>query len=97
MKSVLPSPPPFPPHAPPARRTPALGRLNEEQLAAALKQHWRLIKTVLKEQYLALTDEDLHYVEGDELQLLEHLEKKTGRDRNEFFRLILICGSTDPR
>jgi len=97
MKLMTPSPLPSKSRSShPAKdsRSRVLTPLNDEQLAAALKEHGPLIKALLKEQYLALTDDDLRYAEGEELELLEHLERKTGRDRAEFWYLILQHSSS---
>ncbi len=58
-------------------------------LVAVLQQHWPFLKTELKERYLVLTDDDLAYCEGREDELLEHLERRTCRPRQEFEELIL--------
>jgi hypothetical protein len=58
-------------------------------LAAALHRHWPLLKSVLKEQYVVLTDEDLLYCEGQEDDFFLHLERKTGRPRREFEQIIV--------
>lgn len=53
-----------------------------------MQEHWPAIRDVFKEQYLALTDDDLAYTAGHEAELLEHLERKTGRPREEFEKLV---------
>ncbi len=58
-------------------------------MAAALRAHWPGIRDTLKEQYLLLTDEDLHYSADHEDEFLAHLEQKVGRPREEFVELIL--------
>jgi hypothetical protein len=60
-------------------------------IAEILKQHWPLIKATFKEQYVVLTDDDLDYDEGREDELLERLEQKIGRPRDEFIELIMLA------
>jgi hypothetical protein len=90
MKSDLPrSPPTHPETTPPANAlaTPKWEG-GEEWLAAALQRHWPYFKTLFKEQYLVLTDEDLVCESGHENEFLEHLERATCRPRQEFVELI---------
>jgi len=80
---------------------PASGRRHEQHaspatavdfavIVEACQHHWPTLKSVLKEQYLVLTDDDLAYIEGREHELLERLERKTGRPRDEFENLIFL-------
>ena len=62
---------------------------DQEQLIATLHRHWPFLKTVLKEQYVVLTDEDLDFREGQEDEFLTRLERKTCRPRREFEEIIL--------
>ena len=65
---------------------------SQDLLNGLLHHHWPLLKAVLKEQYLVLTDDDLLYCEGREDEFLDHLERKTCRPRREFEELILTQG-----
>ena len=65
---------------------------SQELLTGLLHHHWPLLKTVLKEHYLVLTDDDLMFSEGHEDELLDRLERKTCRPRREFEELILAEG-----
>ena len=60
----------------------------KDQLSETLQRHWPFFKTVFKEQYMVLTDDDLTYTAGHEEEFLEHLERKTCRPRDEFEKLI---------
>ena len=48
---------------------------------------WKDKKATLKEQYPALTEEDLAY-EGDADHLIDKIQRKIGKSRNEVKRLI---------
>ncbi|HTB63446.1 MAG TPA: hypothetical protein VK737_07640 [Opitutales bacterium] len=61
---------------------------GHEWLAAALHRHWPFFKSLFKEHYLILTDEDLHLEKGHEDEFLEHLERATCRPRQEIVELI---------
>ncbi len=63
---------------------------SDAPLSEVLKHHWPLIKATIKENYVVLTDDDLDYCEGAEEELLERLEHKIGRPREEFIELMLL-------
>lgn len=48
-----------------------------------LKGKWNDIKGKAKEEYGMLTDNDLAYEEGQEDQLVGHLQEKLGKTRQE--------------
>ncbi len=64
------------------------GDCAHKSVAEIMQEHWPAIRDVFKEQYLVLTDDDLHYTAGREKELFEHLERKTGRPREEFEKLV---------
>ena len=47
------------------------------------KGNWNEIKGKLKEKYAVLTDSDLAYEEGQEDQLIGHLQQKLGKTKKE--------------
>lgn len=48
-----------------------------------LKGNWNEAKGKLKEKYAVLTDNDLAYEEGQEEQLIGHLQEKLGKTKKE--------------
>lgn len=48
-----------------------------------LKGNWNEMKGKLKEKYAVLTDNDLAYEEGQEDQLIGHLQEKLGKTKKE--------------
>lgn len=48
-----------------------------------LKGNWNKAKGKLKEKYAVLTDNDLAYEEGQEDQLIGHLQEKLGKTKKE--------------
>jgi uncharacterized protein YjbJ (UPF0337 family) len=53
-----------------------------------IQNNWPNIRFKLKEKYNQLTDDDLSFTEGEEDKLLERLERKTGRRRNDLIEEI---------
>jgi len=53
-----------------------------------LRGNWNIIKGKLKKEYGNLTDNDLDYVEGHELELFGRLQKRTGRSQREIDQFI---------
>ncbi|WP_134092024.1 CsbD family protein [Olivibacter sp. XZL3] len=48
-----------------------------------LKKSWRHIKSKIKTKWGQLTDDDLRYEEGKEIELVRRLEQKTGKSRED--------------
>lgn len=48
-----------------------------------IKGNWNEAKGKLKEKYAILTDNDLAYEEGQEDQLVGHLQEKLGKSKKE--------------
>ncbi|MFN9870560.1 MAG: CsbD family protein [Cyanobacteriota bacterium] len=48
-----------------------------------LNGEWNEVKDKIKHIYSNLTENDLHYVEGEEDELLGRLQRKLGRTRDE--------------
>ena len=53
-----------------------------------IKGNWNEMKGKLKQKYANLTDDDLMYEEGREDELLDRLQKKLGKSKDEVNRLI---------
>ena len=66
----------------------SLGEI-EQSLTEALAHNWDAIKGLLKAEYLDLTDQDLVYVEGREDELIDRIQKKTCRPREEIENIIV--------
>ena len=43
-----------------------------------IKGNWNIAKGKLKQKYAQLTEDDLHYVEGKEDELIGRIQKRTG-------------------
>lgn len=54
----------------------------------SFKENWPEIKEKLKDRYAILTDKDLEYEEGNEEELLVHLEEKLGLTKHEVKNMI---------
>jgi transposase-like protein len=91
MNTELPLPPP-----PASDSQSQKSSCDRKILLTTLRLHWPFLKTELKEQYIILTDEDLNYVEGQEDEFLDHLEKKACLPRLEFETFIVECGNRLP-
>ena len=57
-----------------------------------LKGNWHVMKGKLKQRFANLTDNDLHYEEGQEEELFGRLQKATGQTREELERFFDECG-----
>jgi uncharacterized protein YjbJ (UPF0337 family) len=57
-----------------------------------LKGNWHVMKGKLKQRFAHLTDNDLHYEEGQEEELFGRLQKATGQTREELERFFDECG-----
>lgn len=60
-----------------------------------LKGNWNVIKGRLKQKFGQLTDDDLRYVDGREDELIGHIQKRTGRTKEEIERAINECRAHD--
>ena len=49
---------------------------------------WSVLKNLLKQRFKQLSDEDLIFESGKELELFVRLERKTGKPREEVARII---------
>ncbi|MFT4176244.1 MAG: CsbD family protein [Luteolibacter sp.] len=46
-----------------------------------LKGDWNILKGKLKQHWADLTDDDLHYVEGKQDELIGRIQKRTGESK----------------
>jgi len=46
-----------------------------------LKGRWNIVRGKLKQRWARLTDDDLDYVEGKEMELIGRIQKRTGETR----------------
>lgn len=53
-----------------------------------IKGSWNKLKGKLKQEYAELTDDDLQYEQGQEDQLLGHLQEKLGKTRDEIIKKL---------
>lgn len=53
-----------------------------------LKGNWNEIKGKLKQEFAALTDDDLLFTEGKKDELIGRLQKKLGKTKEEIRKLI---------
>lgn len=51
--------------------------------ALEIKGNWNVLKGKLKQKYGQLTDDDLHFVEGKEEELLGRLQTRLGKTKEE--------------
>ena len=52
------------------------------------KGEWHELKGKLRQKFAELTDNDLDYSEGQEEELLGHLQKKLGKSQQEITELM---------
>ena len=52
------------------------------------KGEWHELKGKLRQKFADLTDNDLDFTEGQEEELLGHLQKKLGKSQDEIAQLI---------
>jgi len=52
------------------------------------RYQWSVLKTLLKQRFTQLSDEDLIFERGKELELFMRLERKTGKPKEDIARII---------
>ncbi len=57
-----------------------------------IKGDWNIIKGRLKQKWAILTDDDLHYVEGKQDELLGRIQKVTGETREAIEKALKEAG-----
>ncbi|MFD1188900.1 YtxH domain-containing protein [Pontibacter rugosus] len=61
---------------------------SDDEFDLVMHGSWSDVKSQLRRNYDDLTDEDLDYKEGGESDLLERLQTKLGKTRDEIVRMI---------
>lgn len=69
-----------------APTTPTLADLLMNKLQ--FKGEWHELKGKLRQKFAELTDDDVDYAEGQEEELLGHLQKKLGKTQEEIAQLV---------
>ncbi|HWA28755.1 MAG TPA: hypothetical protein VG734_24100 [Lacunisphaera sp.] len=57
-------------------------------ITTTLKDTWGVIKNALRQKYSSLTDNDLAYILGEEEQIMQHIQEKTGASREELMHIL---------
>ena len=52
------------------------------------KGEWNELKGRLRQKFAELTDDDVNYAEGQEEELLGHLQKKLGKTQQEISEMV---------
>lgn len=53
-----------------------------------IRTNWNIKKDQLKEKFDELSEADLYYNKGEEEELVERIQKKTGKNKDEVIRLL---------
>ena len=56
-----------------------------------LKGNWNIAKGKLKQKYAQLTDDDLRFGEGQEDELIGHIQKRTGETKEAIEKAVNDC------
>jgi len=64
------------------------GIRSEGMNKLTFKGDWNVVKGKLKQKFGHLTDDDLTYSEGKDVELLGRLQKKLGKTQEEIRKLI---------
>jgi hypothetical protein len=67
----------------------------KRSIAFKLKAPWEMVKERMKENDSNLTDEDLEYIPGKEEELIQRLEKKMSRSRDQVIAYIESISSNE--
>lgn len=57
-------------------------------ITTELKGNWEQQKDVLKQKFITLTDNDLLFVNGKKGEMLERIQAKLGKTKEELFKII---------
>ena len=68
---------------------------HERSLAFKLAAPWEMVKERMKENNIDLSDKDLEYIPGQEEELLQRLEKKMNRSRDQVIAYIESISSNE--
>ena len=64
-------------------------RIMKMENSDELHANWKETKAKLKQKFAILTDSDLLLVEGKQDEMLNRLELKLGRSKEEMYKIIL--------
>lgn len=53
-----------------------------------IRTNWNIKKDQLKEKFDELTEADLYYNKGEEEELVERIQKRTGKNKDEVIRML---------
>lgn len=53
-----------------------------------LNENWNVVKGKLKQSFALLTDNDLLLVDGKQKEMLERIQKKLGKTKEEIYKII---------
>lgn len=53
-----------------------------------IRSNWNVKKDELKENFAELTEADLYYNKGEEEELVERIQSKTGKSKEEVIRIL---------
>jgi uncharacterized protein YjbJ (UPF0337 family) len=56
-----------------------------------LKGNWNIAKGKLKQKYAQLTDDDLRFGDGQQDELIGHLQKRTGETKEAIEKAVNNC------
>lgn len=62
-----------------------------------MRGDWNIAKGKLKKKWAQLTDDDLHYVEGQQEELLGRIQRRTGQTRSDVEQAFKeACSENNP-
>ena len=67
----------------------------ERSIPFKLATPWEMVKERMKENNIDLSDKDLEYIPGQEEELLQRLEKKMNRSRDQVVAYIESISSNE--
>lgn len=53
-----------------------------------IRSNWNVKKDELKENFAELTEADLYYNKGEEEELVERIQSRTGKSKEEVIRIL---------
>jgi uncharacterized protein YjbJ (UPF0337 family) len=71
-----------------AAHAPRYKQERKYMTALELKGNWNVVKGKLKQKWGSLTDDDLHFVEGQEEELIGRIQRRTGQKREAVERFL---------
>lgn len=57
-------------------------------IKSELKETWETQKAKLKQKFAALTENDLLFIEGNKEEMIENLQRKLGKSKEELSKII---------